>query len=540
MSIRFHKIVSVAMVFILVSTALLGCAGKEKELTINYRAEPPVLDVSKAEAQAAFTLLNELNEGLYRIDKEGNPVPGLAKDMPKVSEDKLTYTIELREGLKWADGSALTANDFIYSFLRTLDPATKAPYAFLLGWIKGGNDILNAKTPEEAEAAKANFGAKAVGDTTLEITLEKPVAFFTQLLGFSTFFPQKQDMVEKAGESYGGDPDKVIGAGPFKLEKWNHGQSLEFVKNENYWDAENIKLENFKLNIVKDGGTAVNLYKTKATDVTTVSGDRVTEWKGKPDLVSNVEQTTTYIHLNQKNFPPFANKKIRQALSMSIDLQKHVDVVLNNGTKPSNGFVPATQQDGNNQEFRTVAGDTQLKYDPAQAKQLLAEGLKELNLTSLPKFQLQGDDIETGKKSLEFIVGQWKDNLGIEVEAVPLPHKNRVQNELDKTIQASLTLWGADYNDPMTFLDLLTTDSPFNASDYSNKEFDELMKTSDFMPDTVTRSQNFVKAEKILMDDAAIIPLYFRTSTYLVNPRLEGFFLQSLGYEFELRWASLK
>jgi oligopeptide transport system substrate-binding protein len=537
---KVNRIVSAAIVLIIVSTALLGCTGKEKGLTINYRAEPPVLDVSKAEAQAAFTLLNELNEGLYRIDKDGNPVPGLAKDMPKISADKLTYTIELRDGLKWADGTPLTSNDFIYSFQRTLDPATKASYAFLVAWIKGGNDIMTAKTPEEVKTAQANFGAKALNDTTLEITLDKPVAFFTQLLGFSTFFPQKQDIVEKHGESYGGDPDKVIGAGPFKLTKWNHGQSLEFVKNDQYWDAANVKLESFKLNIVKDGGTAVNLYKTKAADVTTVSGDRVTEWKGKPDLISNVEQTTNYIWLNQKKFPAFANKKIRQALSMSIDLQKHVDVTINNGTKASNGFIPTTQQDGNGQEFRTAAGDTQLKFDPAKAKQLLAEGLQELEMSSLPKFQIQGDDVETGKKSLEFIVGQWKDNLGIDVEAVPLPHKNRVQNELDKNIQASLSLWGADYNDPMTFLDLLVTDSPFNSSDYSNPKYDELVTKSDFMPDTAARSKNFVEAEKMMLDDAAVIPLYFRTSTYLVNPRVEGFFLENLGYEFELRWASLK
>lgn len=514
-------------------------ASAKQEMNINFTAEPPVLDSSKATTNAAFTMINALNEGLYRLDKDGKPTPGLAKDMPKISEDKLTYTITLRDNLTWADGSPLKASDFVSSFKRTLDPSTKAQYNFMVGWIKGGEALISAK-PEEVQAKKDALGVKAVDDKTLEITLEKPVTFFTQLLAFPLFFPQKEDFVAQQGDKYGKDPDKVIGAGPFVLKEWAHEQKLVFEKNPKYWDAANVKLEKFTVNIVKDPATGVNLFETKEADLTDLTGDFVKQYEGKPEYTVKKELTNAYLMYEQKKAPFLANKNIRQALTMAINGKANVDTVLKNGSVPSTGFVPAGTADGNNEDFRKVAGDTQPKYDPAKAKELLQKGLQELGLSQLPKFKVMADDTDGAKKTLEFILAQWKQNLGVEAEAEPITHALRVDRQNKKDYQVVIALWGADYNDPMTFLEMWTSNSTFNTTDWSNTEYDALIKKASEEKDPAARSKTLVDAEKLLMDEMPVGPLYFRSKVYAKQPKVEGIVLPSFGMEWELRWTSIK
>ncbi|GGD88090.1 peptide ABC transporter substrate-binding protein [Paenibacillus nasutitermitis] len=522
------------------NTGTNGNAGNtgssKKELVMNYRADPPALDVSIADTSAAFTILGAISEGLYRLDKDLKPQPAIAESLPEISEDGLTYTIKLRSGLTWEDGSPLTANDFVYSYRRTLDPATKATYAFMVAWIKGGNDILNAKSPEAVEAAKEKLGVEAKDDTTLVITLDHPVPFFTDQLAFLNFYPQNEKFVEAQGDSSGADADKVLGAGPFKLVTWNHEQSLVLEKNDKYWDAANVQLEKVTLNIVKDTNTGLNLYETGETDYTDVKGDQMKDYDGKPDLQMKNELVTGYINFQQKKVPAFANAKVRQAFSMAVDRKGLADLVLMNGSVPSTGYVPNGNQDGNGKEFRAVVGDTEVAFDAAKAKALLEEGLKESGAT-LPKLSIIGDDTETGKKLLEYIVQQWKTNLGVDVAAEPLPHANRVDRETSKNYTIVSSLWGADYNDPMTWLDLYVSGGPFNTQDWSNAEYDKLIKDAQTQTDLAKRAEEMAQAEKILMEEAAVFPLFFRSSPFVINPALKDLILPPYGPDFELKWA---
>lgn len=510
-----------------------------QELKVNFRSEPPVLDSSKSTAAAAFTIISAINEGLYRIDKDGRPQPGLAKELPKVSADGKVYTITLRDGLTYSDGSPLTTADFDYAFKRVLDPTTKAQYAFMLSYIKGANALLAAKTPEEIEAKKKELGVKLVDDKTIEITLDNPVPFFTDLLAFQTYYPLKKELVEKQAEKFGADADKVIGAGPFKLEKWDHEQSLTLVKNDKYWDKANVKLDRIKMTIVKDQTTGLNLYETGEADVTDIARDNVPVWKSKPDFTPKRELTTSYLMYSEKNVPAFKNKKIRQALTLAINNQAYVDSVLGNGSVPAKGLIPFGMLDGNGQEFRKTAGDTQPGYDVAKAKQLLAEGLKELGLTALPKLKVISDDTEGSKKSLELILAQWKQNLGVEAEGDPVPHKLRIERQANHDFQISVSLWNGDYNDPMTFLDMWITGGEFNEVDWSNAEYDKLVNGAKAELDKAKRTAALVQAEKILMDEMPIGPNYFRTQAYVVKPKVKGLILPSMGGDFEFRWASI-
>ncbi|MBB6673614.1 peptide ABC transporter substrate-binding protein [Cohnella nanjingensis] len=515
-------------------------SNSKQEIVMNYRADPPALDVSIAESAASFTILGAISEGLYRLDKDLQPQPALADGMPEISADGLTYTIKLKSGLTWTDGSPLTAKDFVYSYQRTLDPATKASYAFMVAWIKGGDKLMNAKTPADVEKYKKELGVEAKDDTTLVITLENPVPFFTSQLAFLNFYPQNEKFVSAQGEKSGADADKVLGAGPFKLTKWDHEQQLVLEKNDKYWDAANVKLNKVTLNIVKDPTTGVNLYKTKSTDYADVKGDFLKEYEGKPDLAVKKELVTGYLNFQQTKVPAFANAKVRQAFSMAVDRQGLVDLVLQNGSIPSTGLVPVGNLDGNGKQFRDVVGDTEVAFDAAKAKTLLEEGLKESGQTLPKNLSIIGDDTETGKKVLEYLVSQWSTNLGVTVSAEPLPHANRLDRELGKNYNIVNTLWGADYNDPMTWLDMFIKGSSFNTQDWNNDEYNTLIKNAQKELDLAKRADMLGQAEKILLGEAAVSPMYFRSSTFLVNPKVKDLILPPFGPDFELKWAHVE
>lgn len=559
---KFKKILTTAMAVTLAGSLLAACSnnnnnaspsgsaaasesagsgtGSKQELVMNYRADPPALDVSIAESAASFTLLGAISEGLYRLDKDMNPQPGLAAEMPTISEDGLTYTIKLRDGLTWSDGSPLTAKDFVYSYRRTLDPATKATYAFIMTWIKGGADVQAATTPEAVKAAQEKLGVKAIDEKTLEITLDIPRAYFTAQLAFLNYYPQKEEFVSAQGENSGADADKVLGAGPFLLTKWDHEQQLVLEKNPKYWDAANVKLDKVTLNIVKDTATGLNLYESNATDYADIKGDQMKAYEGKTELHRKSELVTGYINFQNTKVPAFANIKVRQAMTAAVDRQGLVDTVLMNGSVAATGYVPNGNADGNGQEFRKVVGDTEVAFDPAKAKTLLAEGLAEAGIASMPTMTIIGDDTETGKKVLEFLVSQWKTNLGITVNAQPLPHATRLEKELGKDYEIVNTLWGADYNDPMTWLDMYITGTPFNTQDWSNAKYDELIKAAQSELDVKVRAEKMHEAEKILMEEAAVMPMYFRSSPFVIKDKVQGLILPPYGPDFELKWTSLK
>lgn len=552
---QFKKTLITAFAFTLAATAA-GCGKSEEgekapadtsaapkaaqEIKINFSADPPALDVSKATANASFTIIAAVNEGLYRLDKDLKAVPGLAAGDPQVSADGLTYTIKLKDNATYADGTPVKAQDFVYSYLRTLDPATKAQYSFFLEWIKGGKELHAAKDKAEFDALKKNFGVVAKDDKTLEITLTQPKGFFKELLAFCTFFPQSEAFVTKQGEKNGADAANVLGAGPFKLESWDHEQKLVLVKNDKYWDAANVKLNKVTVNIVKDPQTGVNLFESKEADLTLLRGDTVSMYNGKPEYTIKKELTNSYIMFQTTKFPAFGNKKIRQALGMAVDRKALVETILKNGSTPSTGFVPGGTLDGNGGDFRKAAGDAQPPFDAAKAKTLLAEGLKELNMTSLPKFSLVADDSDAGKKTIEFILAQWKQNLGVEAESQPVPHELRIDKQHKQEYQALLALWGADYNDPMTFIDMWITGGEFNETGWSNAEYDKLQKAADTEKDRAKRAKFLVDAEKILVDEVPVSTLYFRNQVYAKRTNVDGLILPPYGQEWELKWTSIK
>jgi len=509
-------------------------SNKPQELKMTLTAEPPALDISKATTVAAANFSNAINEGLFRMDKEGKIQPAVAKAPAKKSADGKTYTIDLKENTTWSDGKPVTAHDFVYSYQRTIDPATKSQYSFMMEFLENGADITaGKKKPEE-------LAVKALSDYQIEIKLANPMPFFEELLAFPTFLPQREDMNKQWGDKIGADADKTISNGPFKLTSWNHEQNLTLEKNDKYWDAANVQLTKVTFNIIKDAATGLNLFETNAADYVSITGDNLKLYEGKPEVTNRSELTNMYLMFQQKKQPALANVKIRQALTMAIDRQAFVDTNLKNGSVPSTGLVPNGTKDGNGGDFRAKSGDIQPKYDPAKAKQLFEEGLKELNMDKLPAMKLMADDNTGGKKSVEFILNQWKENLGYEAIGDPIPHAARVENQNNHNFDIVVALWGADYNDASTFLDMWYTGSTFNEVDWENAKYTELVKGAQAELDTAKRAQMLADAEKILMEEMPIGPIYFRSAKFLIKTNVKDLVLAPFGFEFELKYAHIE
>lgn len=526
----------------LIATLLTGCGGSTatsssagnstKPLKMTLLAEPQALDTSKANAAVSFDILNSVEEGLYRLDKDGKPIPALAAGMPVISNGGLTYTIKLRDNLKWSDDSPITAKDFEYAWKRTLDPNTKADYAFMVAWIKGGDAYMNGKgSADQVEV-------KAVDDKTLTFTLQNPVPFMTAQLSFPVFFPENKAFVEKYGDKYAADADKLLSDGPFKLSKWDHEQSLTLVKNDKYWDKDNVKLNEVDVQIASDNNTLANLYQSNSIDVARITRDQVDQWKGKPDYQVVPQLYITYVEMNEA-VPALKNDKIRQALALSIDRSNLVDIVFHDGSQAPTGFVPNGTM-VNNKDFRKEAGDVLPKYDPAKAKTLLAEGLKEAGLSSFPNLKFTGDDTEDGKKALEFIQGQWKQNLGIDVTVEPIPHKLRIDRGQKHQFDLLLFNWGADYNDPMTFLDCHESTSAFDESQFNDPAYDQLIEKAKAESDGAKRAEYLVQAEKLLVEKMPVAPVNFRAYSYLVKPNVKNIFFFPYGSEWDLKNATVE
>jgi oligopeptide transport system substrate-binding protein len=528
-------------VTVLSSVTLVGCTSsknaatgtqtkEEQTLNLSFPDDLPTLDMAKATDNIAFTVAAQVNEGLLRLDEKGKPIAGVAKTW-ETSSDGLTWTFHLRDDAKWSDGSPVTAQDFEYAWKRTLDPATASQYAFMVAWVKGG-DAYNKK-----KGTADQVMVKAKDDKTLEVVLDHPVPFFAEQLSFPVFFPEKQSFVEKAGDKFGSEADKALYNGPFKISAWTHDQLVEIVKNDTYWDKSNVKLDKAVFQVVKDSNSEENLYQTGALDNFTLIREQIDRFKDTKEYQVVPSLTTGYLLFNEKE-KAFQNAKIRQALTFAVDADKYADIIYHNGTMGATAFVGTGVSDGQGGDFRADNGDLiNRKENAAKAKDLLQQGLKEAGLSAFPKMKLTMYDDDSNKKGAEFIKEQWRTNLSIDVDIESLPKKMVLANLTKRAYQIGLITWGADYNDPMTYLDMWTTKGDFNRVDYSNTSYDALINKAKAESDAKKRMQDMTDAEKILMQDMPVGPIYFKAKAVATKPYFKGYVPRVFGPDYDLKFA---
>lgn len=493
----------------------------DQTLKINLSAEPPTFDPAQAQDSQANTVLKMMYEGLVRLDADGKELPGAAESW---EVDGTKYTFHIREDAKWSNGDPVTANDFAFAWERVLSPDTQPapPYAYQLYYIKNAEEFNTGKIKDFSEV-----GVKAVDEKTLEVELNNPTPYFLGLTSFYTLYPVHQSVKDDA--KWATDPNKMIVNGPFSLTAWTTGQSLEVTKNEQYWDKDSIKLNKISMSLVESGATELESYRNgelhragapngeiPADQIPIVQQEMPDEYKVKGIA------GTYYYQFNSKA-EPFQNANIRKAFSMAIDRQAIVERITQGGQIPAFGMVPEGIL-GSDDQFRTEHNDKDyFQENVDEAKKLLEEGMKEEGYTKLPEITVIHNNGEGHKKVATAIVDMWKKNLGVDVKIQNQEWGVFLKNRQNLDYQIARSGWSADFNDPMTFMDLWTTGAGNNDLGYSNPEYDQLIKASRSESDLKKRDEIFAKAEEIFIkQDMAYMPIYYYSNVALEKPNLKG------------------
>ncbi|HEY2494963.1 MAG TPA: peptide ABC transporter substrate-binding protein [Paenibacillus sp.] len=504
---------------------------KDQVLRINLSAEPPTFDPAQAKDSQTNTVLKLMYEGLTRSE-DGKEVPGIAESW-EVSPDGLKYVFHLRKDAVWNNGDPVTAKDFVFAWERVLSPATTpaAPYAYQLFYIKNAE---NYNTPKLADG-KANpdyisdfsqVGVKATDDNTLEVTLENPTPYFLNLTSFYTFYPVHSSVTGNA--AWATNPKSMVTNGAFDLTTWTKGQKIEFTKNDKYWSKDIIKLSKITASLTNSGATELASYKSGQLDYAgepngAIPADQLPAIKKELPNEFNVKGfASTYFYEFNVTAKPFDNVKIRKAFAMAIDRQAIVEKVTLGGQLPAFGFVPPGIK-GMKDEFRTENKDDYFQENVDEAKKLLAEGMAEEGYTTLPEVTLIYNSDENHRKVALAIGDMWAKNLGVTVKTENQEWGVFLQNRQNLNYQVARSAWSADYNDPMSFIDLWKTGGGNNDNGFSNAEYDALVDDAYKSLDNTQRMENFKKAEKILIqDEQAIMPIYYYTNKSLTKENVKG------------------
>ncbi len=534
--IRLKKILAMTLLTALVGSTFLGCGSTEntvssgnveQKIVYNIDANPKTIDPQLNSAVDGSKVIRNTFEGLMREIENGEVENGIAEGY-EVSEDGLVYTFHIRDNAKWSDGEDVTAKDFEYAWKRALNPNTAAEYAYQLFYIKNGEAY------NKGEASADDVGIKVVDNKTIEVTLESAVPYFVSLLAMPVYYPVRQDIIEENGDKWALSPETYVSNGPFKMTEWSEKESMTFIKNENYWDADNVKLETLVFRLIDDQTTTLSAFKNGELDI--MEQPPTTEIQSLIDegVAKVYPYLGTYFYmvnvsgkgLSSEAVDALQDVRVRKALSLAIDRNLITEKVSMGGEIPATSYVPEGVKDTQGNTFHKDYSSVTTNIE--EAKKLLEEAGYP-NGQGFPTITFTYNTASNNQMIAQAIQDMWKTNLGINVElkneewAVFQITRNNFQYEICRHG------WIGDYNDPMTFLDMWVTASGQNNAGYSNEEYDSLIAQAKSEQDGEKRTELLRKAEDILMDDMAIIPIYYYTNIVCANDNVKGYVKSPLG-----------
>ena len=502
-------------------------AGGAKQLVAQIGPNPETIDPALCSAVDGGNMNLFTFDCLLGVDKDQKTIPGAAESYD-VSPDGLKWTFHLRSGLKWSDGTPLTAKDFVYSWKRVADPETAAPYGVtVLGMVKGFD-----------EASKGNLdalGVSAPDDTTFVVELAHPCTYFDKLAAFPVLSPVNEATIEKNGDAWATTPEAYICNGPFYISEWVPSSYILFKKNPNYRDADSIKLDTIKLLLIEDSNASYAAYQTgEAMMIKDVPTAEIPSLQGKEDFHIDPLRGTYYISLND-SLPQFSDPKVRQALSLAIDRKYVADTLMQGTYSPASNFIGSgvSDWDGSSFEDNANGGKPYINVDDfqgnlAQAKQLLADaGYPDGK--GFPTITYSTNDASYHKVVAQYVQQAWKAlGLNVNVDVVEWATFTPLRRAGD--YQVSRNGWLFDYDDPSNMMDVLYSTNGNNDSKYNSSEYDSLMDKAAAEADPETRFGYLHQAEDVLMKDAACIPLAYYNEFYLQSPKITGSWHSPTGY----------
>ncbi|MDF1509495.1 peptide ABC transporter substrate-binding protein [Robertmurraya sp. DFI.2.37] len=498
----------------------------EKVIYWNNGEEPTTFDPPVGFNAVSWSPLNNIMEGLTRLNEEHLPQPAIAEDWD-VSEDGKTYTFHIRADAKWSNGDDVTAGDFEFAWKRALDPELAASSAFLAYLIEG------AESYNSGEGSADDVAVKAIDEKTLEVRLTSPQAYFLNIISLPTFFPINEKVAADNPQWFA-EAATFVGNGPFKLTEWQHDSHLVMEKNEQYWDAETVKVDKIHWAMVDDSNTEYQMYQSGELDSSDVPAE-LSEKLFEEGAVDIVEQAGLYFFRFNVSQEPFQNKNIRKAFALAVDQQQIVDFVTKNREEPAYGFVSPGFTDAKGQDFRETNGDL-LKTNIEEAKVLLEKGMEEEGYDTLPEVVLTYSSSEQHKKIAEALQPMFKEALGVDVKLESVESSVFLDEQKQLKYQLSRSSFLNDFADPINSLESFQTGHSMNRTGWSNAEYDQLIKDAKNEANEEKRFELLYKAEQILMEEAPIFPLYFYNQPYLQNDAVTGVIRHPVGY-IEFKWA---
>jgi len=526
------KKIVLQMFFVLVSFILLACGGgggvpiEEGAIRINVGPEPDSIDPALNSAMDGGVYIAHAFEGLTITGKDGKITYGVA-DKWDISNDGLTYTFNIRDNAKWSDGEPVTAQDFVYTWQRVVDPITASEYSYQLAPVK------NATAITAGEMTVDTLGVRAIDEKTLEITLEAPTAYFLELLAFYTYSPVRRDIIEAHGDKWTLKPETYIGNGPFKVVERSIDDKIVMAKNENYWNADEVLPPQLVFVLMQNENAAVAGIKEGSLDFATNPPPQDIPILIEEGIVQIHPQLGTYYYVVNFTNETTKDPRVRRALALAIDRKYIIEQVTKAGQVPAGAWVPSGINDVTG-DFRENGGDY-YSVDPAdyeanvaEAKQLMTEaGYPDGE--GFPVLEFKTNPGAGHTSIFEAIQQMWSESLGIDSVMTQEEWAVFQQTRNDKNFVLARHGWIGDYNDPMTFIDVFVSDSPQNNGGYSNAKFDELINIARSTGNQNVRMTAMHEAEDVLLEDMGLIPLYFYTQPLLVSPKLKGIVFDVLG-----------
>ena len=489
--------------------------------------ETPVesLDPQQATDGTSFEVIADYTDGLTQMDADGQAVPAIAESW-ETSEDGLTWTFHLREDAVWSNGTPVTAADFVFAWQRAVDPDVASEYAYMLSDI---GQIKNAAEIIAGEKDKSELGVTAVDDYTLQVELNAPVSYFTSLMYFPTYYPVNEEFYESCADTFATSPETTLSNGAFVLDSYEPAATeFHLTKNENYYDADRVQLAGLDYQVIQDSQTALMSFQNGELDMTLVNGDQVDQVEDDPAFTAVGAGYLWYVTPNIAGVEELQNDNIRKALTFAIDREAITTDVLKDGSKPTFTAVPmdfAAGPDGSDFSADQEMYSDVCAYDTEKALEYWNKGLEELGVDSL-EFEMVVDSDDAPQKVATVLQEQWQTALpGLTINIKVEPKKQRVQDLQDGTYELGLTRWGPDYADPMTYLGMWITNNSNNYGLWSNEEYDKIIAectTGELAMDAEKRWERMYDAEKIVMDESVIFPLYTQCNAEMISTKVTG------------------
>ncbi|MEW6485820.1 MAG: peptide ABC transporter substrate-binding protein [Pseudomonadota bacterium] len=485
-----------------------------QEIVRQIKDEPASLDPAQAVGLPEMQVIRDLFEGLTNQDSTGNIVPGVAERWQ--SNDNKTWIFTLRRDARWSDGKPVTAADFVYSWQRLVDPAKRSPFA----WFAALGGIENAGAITRGEKPPSSLGVTAIDAWHLKVTLDHPVAYFPSLVANVCLFPVPRDVIRSAKNDWT-QPGELVGNGAYQLQQRVVNEKIVLVRNKDYWDNTHTVLNKVTFVPINEESAATQRYRAGNIDITESFPKNMYRLLKKelPGQVYTPMQLGTYYYAFNTRKGPTADVRVRRALSWSIDRQVIADKVLGTGEKPAWGFTPVGTQ-GFHPQPLYIQQHTQQELN-AQAKSLLASAGygpgRPLHLTLLY------NTAEVHQKIAIAIASMWKKNLGVDVTLQNQEWKTYLDSRNQGNFDVIRASWIADYNEPSTFLGLLTRGNSGNISGFSNPQYDALLARAARERTEAARNSDYNKAEQMIAEEVPIAPIYQYTNARLISPRVKGY-----------------